>query len=163
MKRIQFIEFEDLSWMPNAIRNGGTDVLDFFFAKSNYYKDISPILSKTLAAVRSPRVVDLCSGGGGGTLQILKDCELMNKIEVIFSDISPNHGAMHRILALGLKNIRYHPESIDARNIPQQWSGTRTMSSALHHFPPEAVQSLLASIIKQRESLSFFDVAAPPL
>jgi hypothetical protein len=75
MKRIQFIELEDLNWMPNAIRNGGTDVLDFFFAKMDYYNDISPILSKTLAAVRSPRVVDPCSGAGGGTLQVLEDCE----------------------------------------------------------------------------------------
>lgn len=37
------------------------------------------------------------------------------------------------------------------------------MSSALHHFPPDAVASLVRTIVSSGQPLAFFDVAASPM
>jgi hypothetical protein len=144
MRRIHLFELEDLDWLPRAIRDGGTDLLDLGFDRMGFYDGVAPKLIALLDATRATRIVDLCSGGGGGT------------------DRNPNEAAIARIAALGDPATRYRPESVDAMTGGGAIEGVRTMSGALHHFRPEAVRALIAGVLAQRSPLAFFDVAASP-
>ncbi|MGV9012732.1 MAG: hypothetical protein ACOH13_09080 [Flavobacteriales bacterium] len=44
MMRLHMLEFEDLPWFPNAIREGGTDYLRYFLSAVDPYGPIIPLL-----------------------------------------------------------------------------------------------------------------------
>lgn len=163
MRRIHLFELEDLPWVPRPVRDGGTDLLDLGFDRLGFYEGVAPRLLALLQATGATRVVDLCSGGGGGTLQIRRLVrEMGNTAEFLLSDRHPNEAGMERVKALGDAHTRYRPEPVDAMTGGGAVEGVRTMSGALHHFPPDAVRALLAGVVAQREPLAFFDVAASP-
>ncbi len=163
MRRIHLFELEDFSWVPRAIRDGGTDLLDLGFDRLGFYKGVAPKLLALLQATGARRVVDLCSGGGGGTLQMRRLArDAGNTAEFVLSDLHPNEAGMERVAALGDAHTRYRPEPVDAMTGGGTLEGVRTMAGALHHFPPDAVRSLLAGVVAQRAPLAFFDVAASP-
>jgi len=162
MERMQLVELEDLDWVPRAVRDGGTDILDLWFAKLRFYRDVAENLKLLIQQAKTSNIVDLCSGGGGGTLNLLQQVGLLNtNANVTFTDKKPNEAGIARVQDLKLSGVRYLPHSIDALQIPKDLTGIRTMSGALHHFPPAAVKELLASIVKDGEALAFFDVVTP--
>ncbi|MFO0683509.1 MAG: hypothetical protein U0234_15735 [Sandaracinus sp.] len=163
MQRLQLVELEDLDWVPRAIRDGGTDLLDLAFDRLGFYAGVAPELGALLARTRAERLVDLCSGGGGGTLQVRARLPAEARdVEIVLSDLHPNEAGRARIAALGDPRVRYREEPVDAMQGGGALSGVRTMSGALHHFPPEAVTELVAGIVARGEPLAFFDVAASP-
>jgi hypothetical protein len=163
MHRLHLFELEDFDWMPRAIRDGGTDLLDLGFDRMGFYDGVAPRLLAVLEASRAPRLVDLCSGGGGGTLQMRRKLRAAGQaVEVVFSDKNPNEAGIARVHALGDPATRYRAESVDAMSGGGELEGIRTMSGALHHFQPDAVRSLIAGVVARRAPLAFFDVAASP-
>ncbi len=163
MRRVHLFELEDLDWVPGAIRDGGTDLLDHAFDRLGFYDGVAPKLVALLEATGAKRVVDLCSGGGGGTLHMwrkLRGTGLDH--ELVLSDRNPSEAAIARVEQLGDPKTRYRTEPVDAMTAGGELAGVRTMSGALHHFPPEAVRALIARIVERGEPLAFFDVAASP-
>ncbi len=163
MRRLQLVELEDLSWLPAPVRNGATDLLDYAVARIGFYDGVAFALPQALAASGATRVVDLGSGGGGGTLTLRRRLrEAGSDVEVVFTDRYPNEAAIARIRALGDPRTRYLAEPVDALTGGGRLDGLRTMSGALHHFSPFAVRALIANIVVRRQPLAFFDVAASP-
>lgn len=163
MRRLHLFELEDFDWVPRAIRDGGTDLLDLGFDRMGFYDGVAPKLVALLQTTRASRIVDLCSGGGGGTIQMRRQLRAGgNTIEVVLSDRNPNEAGIARVQALGDPATRYRPESVDAMTGGGELEGVRTMSGALHHFPPDAVRALIAGVVARRAPLAFFDVAASP-
>lgn len=163
MRRLHLFELEDLDWVPRVVRDGGTDLLDLGFDRIGFYDGALPKLTALLDATGASRLVDLCSGGGGGTLQLRKRLRDQGKdVELLLSDLHPNEAAAARVAALGDAKTRYRSEPVDAMSGGGDAEGIRTMSGALHHFTPEAVSQLLAGIVARRAPLAFFDVAASP-
>ena len=66
MARVHLFEFEDQSWFPNIFREGITDYLQFAANKIDLYKPVIPVIRRGLEKSGSKRIVDICSGGGGG-------------------------------------------------------------------------------------------------
>jgi hypothetical protein len=89
MDRIHLFELEDFDWVP--IRDGGTDLLDLAFDRLGFYAGVAPRLAEVLDATGQSRVVDLCSGGGGGTLwawQLLPSA-VRERVSLTLSDRTP--------------------------------------------------------------------------
>jgi hypothetical protein len=163
MRRLHLFELEDFAWLPAPIRDGGTDLLDLMFDRMRFYDAVAPRVVELLRSTGKTRLVDLCSGGGGGTLQMRKLLRASGSdAELVMSDLHPNATAIARIAGLGDPKTRYRAEPVDALSGGGEESGVRTMSGALHHFPPDAVRSLVAGIVARGEPLAFFDVAASP-
>lgn len=166
MQRIHLFELEDFAWFPRPIRDGGTDVLDFVFARMGFYR---PLVSELIALMESTgmrRLVDLGSGGGGGALQMVSMLREAGHrdLELVLTDRFPSATAAERVRALGDPSVRWHPEPVDAFHVPPGLpEGIRTMYSALHHFRPESVQRLIQAAVDDRVPLAFFDVAVPPV
>ena len=163
MRRVHLFELEDFDWVPRAIRDGGTDLLDLGFDRLGFYDGVAPKLNALLESSGATRVVDLCSGGGGGTLQMRRQVRAAGKShEFVFSDRHPNEAGIARVQALDDPHTRYRSEPVDAMTGGGELEGVRTMSGALHHFQPDAVRALIAGIVARRAPLAFFDVAASP-
>lgn len=162
MHRLQLVELEDLPWVPAAIRNGGTDLLDLMFAQLGFYRPLVDVFERALDASGGAEVVDLCSGGGGGALYMVRALQKRGRtgVRVRLTDLHPNEAARARAERSGLD---YYPEPVDAMNVPAALTGLRTMFTALHHFPPEQVRALLAAAVAARTHLAFFDLAAQPV
>lgn len=161
MRRLHLFELEDFSWVPRPIRDGGTDLLDSFFARIGFYDGVAPRLVQLLRDTQATRVIDLCSGGGGGTLQLRERVrEAGLPVAFALSDLHPNEAGIARTEALGDPSTRYLPDPVDARSAAGEEPGVRTISSALHHFPPETVRALIAELVAKGHPLAFFDVAA---
>ena len=160
MRRMHLFEFEDFNWLPKVIRNGGTDFLNFWFGKIRFYTGVSSQLSALLKTSGIKKVTDLCSGGGGGTLDIVKLIMTEHpNVKFSFTDQNPNEAAMRRILELKNKNLAYLNEPLNAMEVKGNPETLITMSGALHHFTPDDIKTLLSRITDQGVSLAFFDVA----
>lgn len=163
MRRLHLVELEDLDWLPAPVRDGGTDLLDLAFDRLGFYDGVAPKLVALLETTGATRIVDLCSGGGGGTLQMRRRVrERAGAVEIVLSDLFPNRAGIDRVRALGDPTTTYRPEPTDALLGGGELEGVRTMSGALHHFPPDAVRALIAGIVERRAPLAFFDLAASP-
>ncbi|WP_437740928.1 hypothetical protein WME73_36150 [Sorangium sp. So ce302] len=165
MRRVQLVELEDLPWMPAAIRDGGTDLLDFGVDRMGFYRGVVPKLAALLDRTSRAEVVDVCSGGGGGALQAIRALRSERRVDVRFTltDRYPNEAGRARVAALADPKVVYRAEPVDALAVPPELDGLRTMWGALHHFPPEAVTALVASIVRDGKPFGFFDLAASPM
>jgi hypothetical protein len=163
MRRVHFVELEDLDWMPAAIRDGGTDLLDTFFALVKFYKPLVEVLEAAIDASGGKQVIDLCSGGGGGALFMAKALAARGRTDVRFllTDRHPNEATGGRTREL--ENVEVHAEPVDAMHVPPELRGLRTMFGALHHFQPAAIHELLADAVASGAHVAFFDVAANPM
>lgn len=149
--------------MPRAVRDGATDVLDYLFERLDAYGAVAPQLDATLAASGASRIVDLCSGGGGGTLSMVRRLRSRGSgLAITLTDLYPSHSGMARVAALGDDRIRYAPEPLDVRTAAGPSDGLHTTAGAIHHFEPEDVRAILGAIVARRQPLAFFDVAASP-
>lgn len=164
MKRIHFVELEDLPWMPAAVRNGGRDALDVMFARGKFYGALVPRLAAWLDATGEKRLVDLCSGSGGGALTMLQALRAAGRADVhlTLTDLYPDADLRTRAAALHDPALDALPQSVDALHVAHDVRGLRTMFSALHHFQPAQVQQMLADAVAARAPVAFFDVAAAP-
>lgn len=163
MKRLHLFELEDHDFVPAAIRNGGTDLLDFAFAKAGFYDGVANELVRVLEATHETEVLDVCSGGGGGVLALRAAVRRAGKsTRFVLTDLHPNEAGAERVRALGDEATEYLREPVDATAVPVDRPGVRTMSGALHHFPPESVRTVVSRLVASRRPLAFFDVAASP-
>lgn len=157
--RIQLFEFEDFSWFPGSIREGGTDYLRYFLNATGFYKPVSSLLIETLAKTNETRIIDLCSGGGGSIEQICKNlnAEAKENIQITLSDKFPNISAYKYIKEKSEGRIDYKDFSVDASQVPADIKGLRTMFSAVHHFEPKTIKSILKNAVDNKASVALFD------
>lgn len=151
----RLFEFEDLSWFPDSIRRGGTDYLRVFIKLTGLYAAAWPVLKEVLRQQNEQTVLDLCSGGGGPLLQIQKKAG--TECQFILSDRFPNIQSWKWISQQSKGQISYIAKPIDAMDIPQELPEVLTLFSAIHHFSPDEVRSLLQSVSVSRKSIAVFD------
>jgi pimeloyl-ACP methyl ester carboxylesterase len=163
MRRVQLVEFEDAAWLPRAIRDGATDLLDLGFDRLGFYDGVAAELVTVLDATGAHRLVDLCSGGGGGTLALVTRLRAAGRtVHLVLSDRFPSASGMARVQSLGDRSTVYLAQPVDAMGGGGDLAGVRTMASALHHFAPRDVSAVVAAVVRRRAPLAFVDVAASP-
>lgn len=164
MKRWHLVELEDLPWIPRVIRDGATDILDWMFARLRIYEPVVDRLRATLDATGRRDIVDLCSGGAGGAMQMAGYLRASGDTDtrMTLTDRYPSAHAAARIDAMADARLRYSRAPVDALAVPRELDGVRTMYSALHHFRPADVKRLVAAAVADRAPLAFFDIAAAP-
>ena len=149
MRRIQLFEFGDQPWLPSWIRDAITEHLARLFmseAAEPVHVAITEQLAPVLARSGETHILDLCSGAGGPFPAVLPrlDERLGQRATVTLTDLYPNRSLL--AARRGERDsIAAERSPVDARSVPQDMPGLRTMFNAVHHFPPVQVAEILRS------------------
>lgn len=155
--RIHLFEWEDQRWFPNMLRNNMTDFLRNVIFWQKIYAPAVDILQKILKVTGHTKIIDLCSGAGGGIEVIAEELNLNNNIKFILTDKFPNNEAISYF-----KNsefIDYHDYPVDATWVPGELPGLRTLFSSFHHFKYNAAENILKDAVKNNMPIAVFEGA----
>ncbi len=161
MPRLHLIEIEDQPWCPSFLRNAVTDYLAFVENLSPApYREFVEDLAEALAATDEPRIVDLCSGGGGPlpTLSRLL-AEAGQPVTVTLTDLHPNRDRFRRLVS-EFDNFSSRDEPVDARQVPRDLIGLRLLCESFHHFRPQDARAILQDAIDQGQPIALFELVA---
>ena len=89
----------------------------------------------------------------------------LETLEVVLTDLYPNHSAAAEIEALGLPHLRCEEESVDATRVPEHLEGVRTMICSMHHMPPPVAKEILSDAFAKRQPICIFEISdnGPPV
>lgn len=161
-RRIHFFEIEDLSFCPQVIRDGITDVLQHSINMGEIYSSIVPLLLDALAKTQSNKIVDLCSGGGGPWPSLLPELKAKSgkEISVLLTDKFPNAKAFGRTKRLLGSSIDCQSNSISAFDVPAEIQGFRTIFTGFHHFRPQDGRKIIEDAVRKNEGIGIFEFTA---
>ena len=158
---MQLFEFLDLPGLPRALRTLATEYLQASqqIGGGRRVVDLVARHVESLVEGRKTRdVVDLCSGSGGLIPAVARRlAELGAPVRVALTDLFPDPGAEARLGADEREWVRVHPEPVDARAVPPDLAGARTLFIGYHHFPPAQARAILADAVRAGEPILVFE------
>jgi hypothetical protein len=127
---------------------------------SGVYNVIAPMLVEALQKTGTRRVLDLGSGAAGPWLRLQPRLRKMGMdVAVCLSDHNPDLEAFERARRLSQQAITYHPEPVDATQVPSGLPGFRTFFSAFHHLRRDQARAVVALAVAQGEGIAVFECA----
>ncbi len=145
--RLQLVEIHDLPSCPRSLRDALTDLLAFTTNLAGAYDPVGPLLRRAALRTGAGRVVDLCSGAGGPWRRLAEHVG----VPVLLTDLYPHRG--------GVPGLPLHPAPVDARAVPAQLEGFRTIFTAFHHFRPVEARAILADAVHRGQGIGVFEIA----
>lgn len=145
MMRLHLIELHDLPACPPSLRDALTDFLAFTLNLVRTYEPAGALLRRALGRSGATRFVDLCSGAGGPWSWLGPAM----KVPVVLTDLYPHRG---RIAGM-------HPVPVDARAVPADLKGFRTLFTSFHHFRPADARAILEDAVRHRQGIAVFEAA----
>jgi hypothetical protein len=160
MRRLHLFEIEDQRWCPAVLRDALTDYLRFVMDRFTPYAPAAPLLARALDRAGAASVVDLCSGGGGPWVDLLRRLRAQGRTElrVQLTDYYPNRAAFARVRDLSGGAIVGVIDPVDATDVPLHLAGFLTMFTALHHFQPAVARRILEGAVRQQRGIAIFEI-----
>lgn len=163
MNRIHLFEFMDLPWYPHTFRRIQTDYLQFVGTQGSAHKYLIPLLQKAMQHAGTSEIVDLCSGGSGPWVRLQEQFEKAGfPVRITLTDKYPSPEAVDKWAHASRAGIVYHPEPVDAMQVPAGLKGMRTLFEGFHHFKPEQASAILRDACEQRVAIGVFEISLKP-
>src|SRR5208337_3755982 len=163
MRRVHLIEFHELPWFPSPLRDYVTDALQFGFNVFRVYAPVAALLQRVLDTTGSQSIVDLCSGGSGPWLDLARRLQFRTSqadplgLQIWLTDKYPNLRAFQAAREASENQIVFYEGPVDARKVPRELKGLRTMFTSFHHFSPDDARAILQDAVDARESVGIFE------
>ncbi|HEX3987331.1 MAG TPA: class I SAM-dependent methyltransferase [Acidobacteriaceae bacterium] len=157
MRRQRWFEIHDQPWFPAFLRDRVTEGLEAVWNGNRTYRPIAGRLREAIRQSGAGQVVDLCSGGGGPWLGLYPEVADGRSLTVWLTDLYPNALLARDSAAEGALLARREP--VDARAVPADLAGFRTLFSSFHHFDPGSARAMLADAFAQRQGIGIFEAA----
>jgi hypothetical protein len=159
MRRIHFIELHEQPWFPAFLRDDITDTLQCAMRLSRAYSPVVPLLKQALQSTGNRSIVDLCSGGGGPWADLAPKLQSeKGTFRVSLTDKFPNRGAFEFAEARSESAIGFCEESVDARDVPSELDGFRTIFTSFHHFSPDEARAIIQNSVDAGEGIGVFEI-----
>jgi len=157
--RLHLFQLEDQPWFPAVVRDFATDYLHFIEKTCALHRPVVALLAEALRSTRSDHVVDLCSGGGGPIIDLQKALDA-DGVHASFTltDRFPNREAFQRVASRSNGTIRFIADPVDARTVPAELIGFRTMFNAFHHFRPSDAVAVLRDAAQAGRPIAIFEL-----
>lgn len=161
MPRVHLLELEDQPWFPAILRDGGTAFLAFAERMSGHGRGMAEPLVRALEATGATHLVDLCSGGGGPAAVMVDELARRgHEVTVTLTDLYPNPEAFAWSAALAPGRVTGLPSPVDARAVPRELVGLRTIFNAFHHFRPDDARRVLQNAVDAGQPVAVFEVVS---
>jgi hypothetical protein len=170
MRRQRWFEVHDQPWFPASLRDRVTEGLEAVWNGNRTYRPIAGRLREAIRQSGADQIVDLCSGGSGPWLGLYPEVADGQPLTVWLTDLYPN-GLLAEGKLDGLSNGSRNGSSaghsplvpygrpVDARAVPADLRGFRTLFSSFHHFDPDSARAMLADAFAQRQGIGIFEAA----
>jgi hypothetical protein len=160
MSRLHLFELEDQSWFPVTIRDLATDYLHFMQNATALHRAMLPFLEEALQRGGTTHIVDLCSGGSGPIPSIVRDLRRKGlSVTATLTDLYPNVQSLEHAAADSGGAIDFIARPIDARAVPTELRGLRTLFNGFHHFRPADAQAILRDAAAAGQPVAIFEVS----
>ncbi len=161
MRRKAWFEIHDHPLYPGFLRDLVTDALQAIWDAMGIYSPIASLLARSISRSGARRIVDLCSGGGGPWLRLSRELRANGSARpaVLLTDKYPNRGDIRNIQIATGGRLSFHPDPVDAMEIPAELTGFRTIFSTFHHFGPAEARAILKNAFEQRQGIGAFEAA----
>lgn len=161
MQRQAWFEFHDSPWFPAYLRDLVTEALEAIWSTNCTYRPIAGRLREAVRRSGSATVIDLCSGGGGPWPGLYEAIAAGQPLSVRLTDLYPHAGLAAEACDNGHApaGISACSQPVDARCVPENLQGFRTIFSSFHHFGPEAARAMLGDAFRRREGIAVFEAA----
>ena len=158
MRRLHLLELEDQAWFPATVRDLATDYLQFAQTATGMHKTMTPLIREALAAGNTTHIIDLCSGGSGPLVAVINNLRQSGiEATATLTDLFPNLPAFERAASESNGAIDYVSVAVDARAVPRELSGLRTLFNGFHHFRPADATAILADAVRANEPIAIFE------
>ncbi|MCC6645071.1 MAG: hypothetical protein IT374_05800 [Polyangiaceae bacterium] len=160
MPRVAAPELEDFDWFPARLRDPMTGWLRVVSEVLGLSELAAPIVAEELARAGTDRIVDLCSGGGGPALSLVKTLAAKHAraTHLTLTDKFPNEAAFRRAERELPGRVTARLLSTDATAVPEELTGVRTIFNAFHHLPPAVATAVLADAAAKRQPIAMFEI-----
>jgi hypothetical protein len=160
MPRVAAPELEDYPWFPAPLRDAMTGFLRVASGVIGASEAAAPLVLEAMDAARTERIVDLCSGGGGPVVSLVRTLRERHRRDAsaVLTDLYPNRDAFERAEAELPGHATGRRESTDAARVPDELTGVRTLFNALHHLPPEVARAVFADAAAKRQPIVTFEL-----
>lgn len=159
MRRIQFIELHEQPWLPTRVRDEITDALQFGLRLFKVYASAAPEVQRALDSTGGRTIIDLCSGGGGPWGHLSRKLHgQAGRLQIVLTDKYPNSSAIQNMGADSGNEISFYAEPVDAKNVPSELKGLRTIFTSFHHFPPKEARAVLQNAVDAKEGICIFEI-----
>ena len=160
MRRFHLFELEDQGWFPATIRDLATDYLHFMSNAGALHRGMLPYIEEALRAGGTTHIVDLCSGGSGPIPAIVRELrERGLPVEATLTDLFPNVPALEHAAASSGGTVNFVSTPVDARAVPRNLRGLRTLFNGFHHFRPPDGQAILRDASAARQPIAIFELS----
>lgn len=160
LKRFHLFELEDQPWFPATVRDFATDYLQFVQTHFRLDRAMAPLIRRVLDQSGARRIVDLCSGGSGPLLLLVKDLAAEGiLVHATLTDLYPNAPAFAKIAEASEGLIACESEPVDARAVPSSLTGLRTIVNGFHHLKPADAKAVLHAAAAARQPIAIFEVS----
>jgi hypothetical protein len=163
LRRLQLFEVLDQTWCPQPVRHGVTDYLEALTSRGDIYRAVQAEIFSAIDNCGAPRVVDLCSGGGGPWLSARWRSALAERtsLTLVLTDKFPNDALSARLAAD--PQVKYVNFSVDAASVPEDLRGFRTIFASFHHFPDSAARDVLGDAVRSGDGFAMAEVTSRTL
>ncbi len=154
--RIHVFEFLDQAWLPDVFRKAMTAYLPVAYSTTPFPKLWAAQIRQALAACGENDIVDLGSGSAGPLLMVAAELKSMGVTpRITLTDLFPTE---HSVKLAG--DMSCLPKSVDARAVPPELIGLRTMFAAFHHFRPADAAGILKDAFVSNRAICIFEGTA---
>ena len=154
MRRIDLPELEDAAWCPRPARDAATAFLALLADVGRPYDALAARLAKAVTATGASRIVDLASGAGGPWRTLRPQLAARGAdVEIVLTDKFPPAG----VARTAERRVSYHPEPVDATDVPVDLHGFRTLCGAFHHLRPHDARRVLADAVHAHEGVAVLE------
>lgn len=161
MPRLHLFEIHEADWCPDVIRKGTTSILQIIANTLPSYNHITPQMMQALHVTNKRRIVDLCSGSGGPWLKIAAkmEGEQADVEHITLTDMYPNpQGFLLHYEKQETYPFSYVENPVDARAVPENLVGLRTIFAAFHHFQKDDAQAILKDAVRKGEAIAIYEL-----
>jgi hypothetical protein len=149
--RLFLFEVEDQRWFPSSIRTYMTDYLSYVADRFDFYEPLTRPLEDLLDSTQSDQIVDLAAGSGGGWRLLLPRIkERIPHAKVICTDLFPPGQDSDDPSSA---SPEFWPQPVDARAVPDDLKGVRTMFLSFHHFKSKDAISILSNAVDKGQPI----------
>lgn len=161
MGRLQLFEFEDQAWFPALWRSFATDFLQFSQTVVDQSVPLAEPFARLAEGAGARRFVDLCSGSSGPWSRLIRHLSAAGcDLPVVLTDLHPTHAVFEREVARSGGRIVGHTGPVDARDVPSDLEGVRTLLNGFHHFEPAVARAILQNAVDAGQPIAVAEFVA---